>query len=457
MTANLLSHEAETVLSLAQHLGELKLQAVDLLSSFDASHRGFFTPTEDEQTRHLLVSYWQCRNALFELVSSTYKSDKFSEDDRWSSVTIAYAGALVLVDVARFLHENCHHRPIVRRKLNEPEPYFEIPEGTYDHVQKSLTSPIHAWHLYHAMTFVNKHWKVLRLRGSVDPVFNEILDLIRRLQDRLEINTSRFLIARTRAQGRSLGTRLGRDLLGKAVYGLQKCVSGFMADKYVKRQHRPGLPASVEAELQSSLRPGDVIIVRKEHAFTNYFLPGYWPHAALYLGTLGEMQDMQLHEHCHVGRKWSEIEITDPERSQRVLESMKDGVRIRSLANPFRSDAVAVIRPQLTSQQVSDAISRVLQHEGKSYDFDFDFSRSDRLVCTEVVYRSYEGIGDISFQLIRRAGRVTLSAEDLLQKAVDGQGFDVHMVYCPAVSAEVTFAGEAASILKATIGRKKVS
>ena len=85
-----------------------------------------------------------------------------------------------------------------------------------------------------------------------------------------------------------------------------------------------------------------------------------------------------------------------------------------------------------------------------------DFSRSDRLVCTEVVYRSYEGSGNIKFSLTRRAGRLTLSAEDLLQKAVDADGFDILAVYCPALSQIVQHDNGAKQILQKTIGRKSV-
>ena len=53
----------------------------------------------------------------------------------------------------------------------------------------------------------------------------------------------------------------------------------------------------------------------------------------------------------------------------------------------------------------------------------FDFFRSDRLVCTEVIYRAFDGVGGISIPLRERAGRPTLSAEDLLDLAVDGGGF----------------------------------
>ncbi|MCA9263268.1 MAG: hypothetical protein KDA60_05445 [Planctomycetales bacterium] len=73
-------------------------------------------------------------------------------------------------------------------------------------------------------------------------------------------------------------------------------------------------------------------------------------------------------------------------------------------------------------------------HEGKPYDFDFDFSRSDRLVCTEVVYRAYDGIGAVQFALTRRAGRPTLSGSDLVQLGVEGLLFLPVLVYAPRLA-----------------------
>lgn len=57
------------------------------------------------------------------------------------------------------------------------------------------------------------------------------------------------------------------------------------------------------------------------------------------------------------------------------------------------------------------------------YNFDFDFFNSDRVVCTEVIYRAYDGLEDLRFPLQERAGRKTLSAEDLLDFALDTQAF----------------------------------
>ncbi|MGB4738850.1 MAG: hypothetical protein WBH50_11710, partial [Fuerstiella sp.] len=57
-----LEQGAATVVNLAQHMVNLKQRALDLAGSIPPEDRGFFTPSEDEQTRHLLISYWQSRN-----------------------------------------------------------------------------------------------------------------------------------------------------------------------------------------------------------------------------------------------------------------------------------------------------------------------------------------------------------------------------------------------------------
>ena len=62
--------EVRSVLAIAEHFVRLKERALQFLEEFSANQRGHFTPTEDEQSRQLLVSYWQSRNALLELVSA---------------------------------------------------------------------------------------------------------------------------------------------------------------------------------------------------------------------------------------------------------------------------------------------------------------------------------------------------------------------------------------------------
>src|SRR5262245_51122859 len=171
---SMLPHEisagARTVAHIARHFVELQSAAGRLVASFEASKRGYFTPTEDEEVRHMLVSYWQSRNALIELVYSFLDDTRLRAEARPAAFLVAFAGALVLVDAARFLRERFHDRPIVREKLNEPEPWFGIPEGTYDTIQRSLTSPVHVWHLYHAVRYFDEHEAQLRALARVEPL-----------------------------------------------------------------------------------------------------------------------------------------------------------------------------------------------------------------------------------------------------------------------------------------------
>ena len=161
---------ARTVNNIADHLSGLMQDAQWLIESYSASKRGYFTPTEDDKVRHLLVSYWQSRNALIELVVSFKGNQGQLESDRPAGFLIAYAGALVLVDAAEFLRERFHGRPVVRAKLNEPDLHFGIPEGTYDTIQKSLTSPLHVWLLHHATRYFDQHNVELSKSVGTGPV-----------------------------------------------------------------------------------------------------------------------------------------------------------------------------------------------------------------------------------------------------------------------------------------------
>jgi Permuted papain-like amidase enzyme, YaeF/YiiX, C92 family len=447
--ANQIVAGARSVVQVSRHFEELKAATRAMLESYDASRRGYFTPTEDEQTRHLLVSYWQSRNALIETVYGLREAASFPQEMRSAAFLVGFSGALVLVDAARYLSEQLQGRPVAKAKLNEPEPYFGIPQGAYDQVQASLTSPLHVWHLYHAVCYFDKHAQALRGEAQDEPLA-ALMQIIDRLHDRIQVGVREYALARMRVDARRALNLMHRDLLGRALYGLQKAVSRLVSEIYTIPTHHPQLPAPVSSQLRGLLQPGDVLITRKDHALTNYFLPGYWPHAALYLGTCEELDRIGLAASPHFGPRWLRLLECDAGEPGRVLEAMKDGVWIRSVGSPFGSDALAVIRPKLSPAEIAKAIDRGMFHEGKPYDFDFDFTRSDRLVCTEVVYRSYEGVAGVRFQLTRRAGRLTLAAEDLLQMALSGNHFEPIAAYCPQHTKSLATGGAAEALIRKT-------
>lgn len=444
---------ARSVLTIGQHLKELQQQTLEMPNTAEAEARGYLTPSEDEAARHLLVSYWQSRSALLETVYSFRQNAPPTGVERCPAFIVAFAGALILIDAARFMREQFHHLYVLRAKLNEPEPHFGIPAGVYDSVQASLTNPLNAWQLYYALQFWNSMQGELRSLGK-EPLFGELLDLIDRQYNRLSASIEQLATARVRLRTRQAWTILKGDLLHTALYGIQKFIGSAMVGVFVKSGHCPQMPPQVVEALRKLLEPGDVMVVRKEFAISNYFLPGFWPHAALFLGTEDRLRMLGLDQQPGVLSKWGKLSPKGGEDPLRVLEATRDGVLVRSLASPFGSDAIVVMRPFLEREQIAQGLARGLFHEGKPYDFDFDFSRSDRLVCSEVVYRSYEGIGPMRFNLTPRAGRFTLSPEDLVNMAVRKEGFQTIATYCRQYAESLQVGAAAEAIVRKTLCNK---
>ena len=185
-------------------------------------------------------------------------------------------------------------------------------------------------------------------------------------------------------------------------------------------------------DLKPQLRPGDVFITRHDDAMSNVFLPGFWPHGALYIGSAEERLAMGL-DVVSDGTIKSDKAIN-------ILEAKKDGVLLRNIENTLAVDAFAVLRPRLTEADIKKALNKALSHAGKLYDFVFDFGTSDRLVCTEVIYRAYHGVGFIDFELSSKAGRKCLSAEDFLNQAISNNWFDPILVY--GVDEDISLIGD---------------
>ncbi len=451
MPASTLAPELRTVRNLIDFFIRTTRRARAFASSIDPVGRGFFDSTEADQVEALLVTYWQTRAAALDLIRDLRHRQPNVEPERSIYFLLGYSTALCLVDAACVLRDETHNRPVVRRKLNQPIPSCGIPGGAYDTIQRSLISARNAWHLYHARAYLEQHHDDLA-RVAREQQVEDLLATIRRLTPMVDVSAARFARYSLRTRGDQFVRGIGRSLFGRAAYGLQKFASELLADVSVRPAHVPMIPPGIVRQLEAHIRPGDVFVVRKEFALTNYFLPGYWPHAALYLGRPEPLAELGLRDHEAAAPRWPLLKRTAASTGHCVLESMKDGVHLRCWRSPLASDSFVILRSPLEPQTVITALGRVLAHEGKDYDFDFDFSRSDRLVCTEVVYRAFDGIGGVQLPLTTRAGRPTLSGGDLLGMALqDDSAWGLVAAYVPHSSPELVCGGDAAAIVRSVL------
>jgi hypothetical protein len=98
---------------------------------------------------------------------------------------------------------------------------------------------------------------------------------------------------------------------------------------------------------------------------------------------------------------------------------MSEGVVFTTLEHSAGCDSLAVLRPRLPKTDRAQALARALHYAGRPYDFDFDFATDARLVCTELVYKSYEpaaGMIGLKFPLVEMLGRKVTPANELVKQ-----------------------------------------
>ncbi|MEP7157469.1 MAG: YiiX/YebB-like N1pC/P60 family cysteine hydrolase, partial [Betaproteobacteria bacterium] len=104
-----------------------------------------------------------------------------------------------------------------------------------------------------------------------------------------------------------------------------------------------------------------------------------------------------------------------------VIEAVSEGVVFSAFEHTADADAFAVLRPRLANAEKASAIFRAFKYSGRPYDFDFDFQTDAALVCTELVYKSYEPqapVKGIKFPLVEVLGRLAMPA-NLIVKQFD--------------------------------------
>jgi hypothetical protein len=231
----------------------------------------------------------------------------------------------------------------------------------------------------------------------------------------------------------------GFDILKDAGYGgvwlpVQTDVAEYMGDTKVKRAHEFLISRAQIGEAVKKSRPGDVLVERRNWYLSNIGLPGFWPHAALYVGTPEELatyldDDEEVRAaylgpfSAHLKKRypsaWAAWTSSDEQNHlPRVLEAVSEGVIFTTAEHSFDADYVGALRPRTSKLEVARAIERAFGYLWRPYDFDFDFFTDTSLVCSELVYKAYEpraGVRGIRLPLESVVGRMTLGPNTIVR------------------------------------------
>jgi Permuted papain-like amidase enzyme, YaeF/YiiX, C92 family len=228
-----------------------------------------------------------------------------------------------------------------------------------------------------------------------------------------------------------------RSLGQRAVFPIQAGVSEWMGDTKVRRQHDALISEAQIKTIPARTQPGDVMLQRREWYVSNVGLPGFWSHAALYIGTAeerrvffedaevvawvksqgiadGSFETLLRTRHANAHTK----ALAPQEHGQvpRVLEAISEGVSFTTIEHSAAADSLVALRPKLSKKEKAFAILRAFGYAGRPYDFDFDFQTDTSLVCTELIYKAYEPSANfkgISMKSQEIVGRLAIPANDI--------------------------------------------
>jgi hypothetical protein len=362
-----------------------------------AEGRGSYSQDENEAIREQYVEYLEHRDRLIRMATlySAYQT-RPQKNRRERAFLLGYCAAVTALDVGRVFVERFLDEDLARAKFNEPGTGGrEV--GQFERVYESVTATRHMKMFAQYGKFYTAH----RAGWKEEPLFDPVSDVL--LTERIDRgiqNIDDVELNPVRAWFERLAWRLKRDAY-EPVYGATRLMATLVSDmRIVQREQFISVQLAQRAVREKKLQPGDIILTRRNWHLSNAFLPGFWPHAALYVGTEEQLKKLDITEE-NAGVGWEAYKENQDGHPRVILEAVGEGVRFHCAEYTLNADYVMVLRPRLPhlnddqkKAALKTALLKAFKYYGREYDFDFDFSTEDKIVCSELIYRAYDGTLD---------------------------------------------------------------
>ncbi|OGR65541.1 MAG: hypothetical protein A2X31_00165 [Elusimicrobia bacterium GWB2_63_22] len=388
-----------------------------------------YTREEKEEVWGLWKSYFDYLVTLDRLGKKYGDSyDKLEKPLRQGAFLAAYGAFMAQYSSALTVIEQLEKNGAIDVILNEDVPEAGIPKGSYFKFKFRFLNAARAAEFV-ALEVLYAHYKDVSHPGSRKAAEEDAGFIWKHGRVKGQVQTLRNAMAVVKKAGFT------------AWFPVQTEVSEFMGDAKVYRRHSSLITQEQIARIAPLLEPGDIFLERREWYLSNVGLPGFWPHAALYVGGRNERDAYfsgpevvvwakQLDPvcgslDCVLKGKYPEAYETSLRpymgHAPKVLEAMSEGVTFTSLEHSLEADSIVVLRPRLPKTEKAQAILKAFHYSGRPYDFNFDFQTDDTIVCSELVYKCYEPsprMKGIRFETEKVIGR-HVSPPNLMAKQFD--------------------------------------
>ena len=200
------------------------------------------------------------------------------------------------------------------------------------------------------------------------------------------------------------------------------------------------LPKEKYKTLVSRMKPLDILLEKTPFRLTDQFIPGYYGHVAVWVGTERELKEAgvwnELPDYYKIARERYAYQGPPFQKMIRqgrhIIEALRSGVELNSLRQFLNIDDLAVLRPRecredqpslqpcLSQSDKREYLIEAFKQIGKEYDFNFDVNTEAQIVCSELAYRTFL---KVDFNTTKTLGKHSISPDQVALKALQEDDF----------------------------------
>jgi hypothetical protein len=222
-------------------------------------------------------------------------------------------------------------------------------------------------------------------------------------------------------------SQLGQSRFFEAVNQVVGVMSRVFGNTVGLVQTRSGklLPMSADPQtmrtLKGKLKPLDVLLEKTPFRLTDKFIPGYFGHVAIWVGTTEELKSYQVKYNGKMISLLSHPDVIPhlPALSEGklIVEALRPGTTLNTLEHFMDIDDFAVLEsPVMSESETAMHLLRTIQQVGKPYDFNFNVETQRELICSELIYAVFT---NQQWPTSVSLGRNTISPDQVAWRAVD--------------------------------------
>ena len=359
------------------------------------------------------------------LVNKRIKKDFQISEGELAELMKSLSVAVTLYDTTLYTYVKFHNNPKIRRMLNEKDSSYHREWNTFEESIQELFSFRNSIRLQRGLKiFKEEYLKKEKLNQDQELLTTALIIQQSYLYNKfnehnvgLSINDFFYLIgAKLKIESKfkiDLVTYMANSILyaGSRLFG--NIAGSFQKRRGILYQN-PAFLSRVFGEM----KPMDMLLEKTPFRLTDKFIPGFWGHADIYIGTQEDLERLGICDNKLVQKYATEIS-----KGKFIVEALRDKVQMNTLNHFSDIDDFALLRSKepMNDQKLAEHILRALSHVGKKYDFSFDVETGDTIVCSELHYRTYV---DLKFNTTLYLGRSTLSVDQVAEQALSGMPYE---------------------------------